>query len=93
MKKITPFRKEIIPIYWEEVKGFWRIELKDFEVEWLDGEVYFPSTSMRRIERAVEKAYPGWYHRIVKGKHLKNCMACKEKELRKNLKHKSSIYE
>jgi len=84
------FKTEIIPIYWQEVKGFWRIELKNLEVDYMDGEVYFSTKTMRRIERAVEKAYPGWYHRVKNGRCQKNCRACKEKTLRQNLKVKSS---
>lgn len=91
MTQKTPFREEILPLYWEEVEGFWRIELKDFAVEWLDGEVFFPPDSMNRIENAVENAYPGWYHRMTDGKCEKNCKACKEKSLRVNLKYRSSI--
>jgi hypothetical protein len=84
-------RKEIIPLFWQEAEGFWRIELKNLEVEYFGDELLFSGKTMRRIERAVEKAYPGWHHRIKNRKCQKNCRACKEKELRKNIKFKSSI--
>ena len=58
---------------------------------WIDGmlEEVLPPESYRKIDTAIEKAYPGWFHRILKGgKHEKDCPACKRKRLTKK---KSSI--
>ncbi len=78
-------------------KKIWRQTLSDgkrtfrivvpVELEyWLiDGklEEVIPPEASRLIEEAIEEAYPGWFHRILKGgKHEKNCPACKRKRKR-----------
>jgi hypothetical protein len=70
-------RLTILPEYSQVVNGQ-RITIKNVKVHvWDDGEA-FPATECRRFERAVEKVFPGWYHRFTKtGKHRKNCVSCR----------------
>jgi hypothetical protein len=40
------------------------------------------AVEMEKIERAIELAWPGWFHRFTKeGKHRKDCQACKRKKV------------
>lgn len=70
-------RTKILKEYSQVVNGK-RITIKNVTVHvWDDGEA-FSATECRRFERAVEKVFPGWYHRFTKkGKHRKNCISCR----------------
>lgn len=75
-------RTKIIPIYSETLPNGVTIQLKNVKVDlWkIDGkwEEAWPASECRRMERAVEKVLPGWYHRFNKdGTHKKNCISCK----------------
>jgi len=87
-----------------KAKKIWRQSLTDgkrvfwiavpIEVEYwrIDGklEECLPPEASRLIEAAIEKEYPGWFHRILKGgKHEEGCPACKRKK--RLTKKKSSI--
>lgn len=74
-------KTKIIPFYRQTVNGK-VITIKNVKMfMWkLDGkwEEAFPASECRRFERAVEKVFPGWYHRFTKkGKHKKNCVSCR----------------
>lgn len=67
LKRAGITMKVIVPITVE----FMRIDDKYEEV--------VSAKEWQKVERAVERAWPGWYHRILKGgKHAANCKACKE---------------
>ena len=74
-------RTKTIPEYSQVVNGK-RITIKNvkvaiFKIDGKDEEA-FPASEGRRFERAVEKVFPGWYHRFTKtGRHRKNCISCR----------------
>lgn len=56
--------------------------IQDDQGEWYWEETY-SCESMHKIEQAIEKVYPGWFHRCMKdGKRLKvKCDACERERL------------
>ena len=75
-------KTKILPVYRQTVNGK-VISIKNVKLSvWIgpDGEEDegFPASECRRFERAVEKVFPGWYHRFTKkGKHRKDCISCR----------------
>lgn len=70
-------KTKIIPIYRIIVNGK-VITVKNVKVHVWNNDEAIPASSCRRIERAVEKIFPGWYHRFTKkGKHRKDCISCR----------------
>lgn len=71
-------KTKILPIYRQTVNGK-VITIKNVKVTTFeDGVEGFPASESRRFERAVEKVFPGWYHRFTKkGKHRKDCISCR----------------
>ena len=71
-------KTKILPEYRQTVNGK-TIVVKNVKIAvFEDGNEGFPASECRRFERAVEKVFPGWYHRFTKtGKHRKNCISCK----------------
>ena len=75
--------KEIVIPYYEQIlPGGRSVMVKDVRCTMylIDGqwEEAFDRNAIRKIEQAVEKAFPGWYHRFNKdGTHQKDCISCK----------------
>jgi hypothetical protein len=72
-------KMKILPNYRQTVNGkvitIKNVKVVVFEDDDTEG---FPASECRRFERAVEKVFPGWYHRFTKkGKHRKNCVSCR----------------
>jgi hypothetical protein len=71
-------KTKILPFYRQTVNGK-VITIKNVKITVFDdGNEGFPASECQRFERAVEKVFPGWYHRFTKtGKHRKNCVSCR----------------
>lgn len=39
------------------------------------------ASEWRKVELAIERAWPGWFHRFKDGQHSKDCPACKRKKV------------
>ena len=74
-----------IPVYTQELANGKTIVVRNVKVNLMliDGkwEETWPGDSVRRVERAIERRFPGYFHRFKDGKHAKNCQACKRKPL------------
>lgn len=51
----------------------------------LDGrnELIWPGEASRALEKAIEEAYPGWFHTCYTGTPKEKCAACKRTKLAK----------
>lgn len=61
---------------------FWNPETQK-EEEAFDGE------AMRKIEAAIERVHPGWFHTCHNTRDKKNCQACKRRKQNPNSHRRS----